>query len=292
MSLIQFVLYPRRKQLLYSELFSLMQKPALYEPSSAPFWNDQHISKGMLAAHLNAGWDAASRKHSFIDRSARWISEIAPPLEFPKLLDLGCGPGLYTERFAALGYDVTGIDFSERSISYAKEQSALSKSSVTYFCKDYLSIDYISAFDVITIIYCDYGALSRTARIQFLANVYRALRPGGKLILDAFTLKYFERETESTSYEYCEDGGFWSELPHLVLNATYRYPSENTILRRHIVLTDSAAEHYNIFECRYSIESLSSEISAAGFSGLEFFSDVAGKPYSKKSDTICGIFTK
>ncbi|HOJ15222.1 MAG TPA: class I SAM-dependent methyltransferase, partial [Deltaproteobacteria bacterium] len=38
-----------------------------------------------------------------------------------RILDLGCGPGLYTKRLSDAGYDVTGMDYSRRSIAYAKE---------------------------------------------------------------------------------------------------------------------------------------------------------------------------
>ena len=42
-----------------------------------------------------------------------------------RVLDVGCGPGLYTTRLAASGARVTGIDFSERSIACAREQSRI-----------------------------------------------------------------------------------------------------------------------------------------------------------------------
>ena len=54
-----------------------------------------------------------------IDRSVQWLKSIIPQR---KILDLGCGPGLYTIRLSAAGYDVTGMDYSRRSIAYAKEQ--------------------------------------------------------------------------------------------------------------------------------------------------------------------------
>ena len=52
----------------------------------------------MLQAHLEPEWEATSRKHDFIHESVKWICEISSPVRFPKLLDLGCGPGLYAER--------------------------------------------------------------------------------------------------------------------------------------------------------------------------------------------------
>jgi len=50
----------------------------------------------MLESHLDSHWDSATRRHEFVDRSAVWISAIAPPEKYPSLLDLGCGPGLFS----------------------------------------------------------------------------------------------------------------------------------------------------------------------------------------------------
>ena len=41
-------------------LLGLLAKPALEQRSSAPFWDDPHISLGMLKAHLDPDTDASS----------------------------------------------------------------------------------------------------------------------------------------------------------------------------------------------------------------------------------------
>ena len=127
---------------MFNEILKYAIKPELYSPSTSSFWNDEHISKGMLEVHLNPSRDAASRNHVFLDKSVKWISEVAPPLQYKHLLDLGCGPGLYAERFNKAGYNVMGIDFSKRSIKYAKEQSGLNKSNIEYHYQNYLEIDF------------------------------------------------------------------------------------------------------------------------------------------------------
>ena len=40
-------------------------KPPAYTRSESKFWQDSHISKYMLEAHLNSEKDAASRTHRF-----------------------------------------------------------------------------------------------------------------------------------------------------------------------------------------------------------------------------------
>lgn len=80
-----------------------LKKPKLYEPSVAKFWDEDHISKGMLGAHLNPSLESATRTHEFVKRSAAWIAETAPANQYLRLLDMGCGPGIYAELFDVAG---------------------------------------------------------------------------------------------------------------------------------------------------------------------------------------------
>lgn len=85
---------------MYSKFINyLKEKPSLYAPSSASFWDDEHISEYMRKAHLEPEIDAASRRHDFIEQSAKWIAQYCKARPGMKLLDLGCGPRLYAERF-------------------------------------------------------------------------------------------------------------------------------------------------------------------------------------------------
>ena len=268
-----------------------LTKPQLYAPSTGEFWNDGHISKGMLAAHLNPNGDGATRRHEFLEQSVQWISKIAPPSQYKSLLDLGCGPGLYAQRFHEAGYSVTGVDFSKRSIAYAKDQASLHNSAIEYLYQNYLSIDYTNQFDVVTLIYCDYAVLPVADRLLLLSRVYQALKPGGKFIVDVFTPSM--RKSESHTWQYCEEGGFWCEKPHICLESVYQYDDEDaTELRQCVVLSDEAINCYNIWDHFFTKQKLSAEIQTAGFNSSEFFDDVAGKEFSDKGPTICGVFTK
>ena len=267
-----------------------MAKPELYAPSTNKFWDNEHISKLMLEAHLNPDWEAATRKHEFLDESVAWISKIAPPSQYKFLLDLGCGPGLYAERFSKFGYSVVGLDFSSRSIAYAKGQTLLNKSEIEYHYKNYLTIDYLEQFDIITLIYGDYAALSITDRCALLKKIYRALKPNGKFIFDVFTP--LMRKNESHFWQANEDGGFWSNSPHVCLESVYQYDEDNTELRQAIVITEESVNCYNIWDCFFSKDTLLSEIRTVGFDTFEFYDDVAGKESSNMGKTICCVCTK
>ena len=276
---------------MYDELSKFAERPQLYAPSTGSLWNNRHISKGMLEAHLHPEWDAASRNHRFIDDSAGWIARLAPPCGFMKLLDLGCGPGLYAERFAASGYKVTGIDFSERSINYAKEQTAISGSKIEYHNQNYLTLDYTEQFNVITMIYCDYAPLQAADRLTLLKIIHRALVPGGMFLFDAFTPKM--RKQEGSSWDYNKSGGFFCEQPHICLNRIYQYEDiDKTELRQTIVISDGKIDCYNIWDHFFTKKMLIDEVMPIGFREYMFYGDVAGAEYDDGGDTVCGVFVK
>lgn len=266
-------------------------KPELFTKNTLKFWDDEHISKGMLEAHLNPDWDAATRKHEFITRSVEWITELAAPGKYPDLLDLGCGPGLYDEKFYKKGYHVTGVDFSQRSVKYAKTVAADNNSKIIYLYQDYLTITYREEFDLVTLIYCDYGVLSQEDRNRLLNNIYRALRPGGKLVVDVFTPKVYQGREESKSWSF-QKSGFWCDKPHLCLNAFYRYDESNTMLEQAVIITEDNIKSYYIWDHTFTPEELRRELADGGFNKIEYFNDVAGTPFTSDTEVICAVATK
>lgn len=267
------------------DILSSVKKPPLYAKSKAAFWNDPYISGQMLKAHLDPEFDGASRKLRFIEQSVAWIQGEVPPSRYPLLLDAGCGPGLYAERFARAGYRVTGVDLSERSIRYAR-QSALERGlDISYVHQNYLELELGVAFDFATMIYCDYGALSDRDRQTLLLKLYRHLRPGGKLLLDVFSLAKYQNFQERQTWEMSEKRGFWREGPYLALNGYYRYPG-NVTLDLVSVLSKDGASAYYLWNTYFSEESLIREAESAGFQARGVWADVAGQEFQPESDTI------
>ncbi|MGL4651844.1 MAG: class I SAM-dependent methyltransferase [Caldilineaceae bacterium] len=269
-----------------ADLQGYLQRPALYARTSERFWNDPYISTQMLNAHLDPETDAASRKPEFIRQSADWIRSLPLP-DRAQLLDIGCGPGLYAKQFAERGLRVTGVDFSANSLTYAREHDPESD----YLLQDYLALDFENAFDIVTLIYCDYGALIPDERRDLLFRVHRALRPGGLFIFDVFTTLYNRGREDSTSWEWNPNGGFWSPQPHLCLNATYRY-DETAEGRRTVVIDARSVRCFNIWDCLFTRESLQNETQPAGFEEYGLYADVTGKAYADDSQTMCAVLRK
>ncbi len=106
-----------------SSILDYSEKPQLFELGETHFWDDPHISKSMLEAHLNPDTDAASRKPVTIGRTIDHLVSANVLKKGDKVLDLGCGPGLYSSKLYEKGMKVTGVDISKRSIDFAMTES-------------------------------------------------------------------------------------------------------------------------------------------------------------------------
>lgn len=270
------------------KIIERIKKPALFTRSAQPFWNDEHISKKMLEAHLDPEWDAASRRHTTIDRTVSWLSQNIINDVDASILDLGCGPGLYCSRLAKKGYRVTGIDFSERSIEYARDYASENNLNINYIYQNYLNMDYRSEFDVIIFIYGDFGVLSNKERDKLLTKIKKALKPGGYLIFDVFTQQ--RRNNKLNKNWQVATEGFWSEDPYISLTETFYYPENETYLDQTIVIDEEEeVKVYRIWDHVYSKETLLPVLDKAGFINHQIYSDFTGKEYNQESDTLAVV---
>ncbi len=270
------------------KLLELSKKPEIFTRSDLDFWDDWHISKQMLNAHLDPDCDAASRSFETISSSINWlVEEILPdPAHGTRVLDLGCGPGLYAAELARAGYRVTAIDYSRRSIDYAREEAAAEGLEIEYIYQNYLEIDYQEEFDVIMLIYCDLGALPDKERDHLLNRVYQALKPGGLFIFDVFSDKNRDESSTGRNWEVT-DGGFWHPEPYLALTETFLFQNNDTFLDQTIVMTESGEINlYRIYDHFYTRDSAAELLDCHGFKDHEFYSDLTGKSYSNQSETI------
>jgi SAM-dependent methyltransferase len=275
-----------------NKLINLSQKPKLFERSETVFWDDPHISKKMLEAHLNPDLEGASRKFATIDASVKWLDEDIFPNKDIKILDLGCGPGLYTSRLAKLGYSITGIDYSQRSINYAKEKAEEENLDIEYIYQNYLTIDYEEEFDVIMLIYCDFGALTNEERDLLLKKIYQALKAGGIFITDVFSDKNKGNSDLGRHWELTDDG-FWNKKPHLALTETFLYSEDDTFLNQTLVMTeDKEISVYRLFNHFYTKFTLTEVLDTFGFKDHSYYSDVTGKDYSEESKTLAVVTRK
>jgi len=278
---------------MFKELKEINSRPRPFEFYTADeLWTNEHTAKQMLSYHLNEAVDLSSRNTNFIDRSVDWIVSRFSINDASEVADFGCGPGLYAKRLTEQGAKVTGIDFSENSLKYAKGVAAQAGLDIDYIHRNYLEFETDSRFDLIIMIMCDFCALSPEQRKMMLTKFHSLLKPGGSLLLDVHSLNYFHQREESATYELNQLNGFWSPEDYYCFVNTFKYEEEKVSLDKYTIVAESGTRVVYNWLQHFSKESLQDEFTGAGFKVEETFSDVAGTPFNPESPEIAVVGTK
>ena len=276
----------------FDRLNALCRKPELFEPSEHCVWKEPYVSAKVLETHLDPAVGAASRKIEYIEREAGFIAHFLNLNRSSKILDLGCGPGLYCEEFCKEGLEVTGIDFCRNTIHYAMQQAKEKHLRINYVHQDYLEMKYKNEFDVVTQIFYDFCSLSNERRDLLLKKVYQALKPDGYFVFDVLTEEHFDPLGIKKSWHVGGQDGFWSQDQHLVLARNVEYPEADVHLIQYMIVeSNGKIKNYHTWHHYYSLKKMESLLADHGFQLKSSFANLAGDPYDEDEECI-GFFAQ
>jgi len=273
---------------MYDFIHDISLRPKPFSRYTAKeLWTRPHLSQQMLDYHLNQDTDLASRRVEIIDNAVDWIDKQLK-LSGKRLCDLGCGPGLYAQRFLAKDAEVTGIDFSRYTLNYAKSQS---DGEITYLHADYLTDSLPSGFDVITLIYTDLCALSPGQRATLLSRMRCMLNPEGHIVLDVAGLGLLQSRRELTLIEDRLMGGFWASGDYVGIQKSYIYEDLHLTLDRYSIVEPSETwQIYNWYQ-HYTPQMIEAELRDSGFAIVKMAGDLTGEPLVENGDLMGIIAT-
>jgi len=159
-------------------------------------------------------WGDMMRRN--FDRDAAHILEQLPSRG--KILDIGCGHGLFLRRFAEQGWDARGIDFSAEAAATANQSDNISVQQGEFAP----GLFDAGSFDVVTAWYVLEHARNP---VEFVEEVFRILKPGGM---------------------------FGMRVPNMVFSNVFlglkMIPKMDELLFRLNIDTDGKSSHFNIID--------------------------------------------
>ena len=143
----------------------------------------EHWFEG-IADHLGSAY----LRYSFTKGTVQEVDHLVAALALPagaRILDVGCGPGRHAHELARRGFSVHGVDISQTFVDLAIEHAP---PGATFARDDARTLAFDQEFDAVLCL-CQgaFGLMTANGDDALvIANMSRALRPGGRLALSAF----------------------------------------------------------------------------------------------------------
>jgi SAM-dependent methyltransferase len=112
-----------------------------------------------------------------------------------RILDVCCGYGRHALELARRGYrHVVGVDFSRPLLARARRTARAEGLRVTFRLADVRRLPYRGSFDVALNLFTSFGYVTdEAADLAALRAMARALRPGGRLLMDLLNREWLVR---------------------------------------------------------------------------------------------------
>ncbi|MFN8613088.1 MAG: class I SAM-dependent methyltransferase [Vulcanimicrobiota bacterium] len=112
-----------------------------------------------------------------------FLRSVLPAAE-ARVLDLASGSGRLSVALARLGHAVTGVDLNESMVRRSRMAASRAGLPVEFLCQDMRALRYDSEFEFVLSFLHSFGYFRDEENRLVLSAVSRALKPGGRMLLD------------------------------------------------------------------------------------------------------------
>jgi len=211
------------------------------------------------------------------ERTAAETQFIADSLRAPaggEVLDLACGFGRHAIGMAKLGYRVTGVDFNPRYLEIAAADAKAAGVSVRWQPGDMRKLGFERAFDAVYSFFTSFGYFGDDENEQVLAEIARALRPGGAFLLEMANRDRLLTHPQERTWSQREDGALLME------EITLEWVTSRVISRQHLIDPQGGTQVTKEFSLRtYTCAELSSLMRRHGLDVREVRGGANGEAY-------------
>jgi SAM-dependent methyltransferase len=242
-------------------------------------WNEPGFSRRMLREHLSQEHDWASRRATTIQKQVDWIHQKILSGQPARILDLGCGPGLYTSRLAKLGHECTGVDFSPASIAYARDYAQKSNLNCLYQLEDLRKADFASGYDLAMFIFGEFNVFTPQDARRILQKAHQAIQPKGSLLLEVHTSDVVRQVGLQASSWYSSNSGLFSDRPHLFLQENFWDEDRSVATQRYFIVDaqTSRVTRYASSMQAYTQDQYRNMLRECDFSNIEVYPSLIGE---------------
>jgi len=203
-----------------------------------------------------------------------------------RILDLCCGYGRHSIELAKRGFEVVGVDISQKQIQHAKEKAKDHRVNVTFQVKDARKLSFTNDFDIILNMFLSFGYFEDEKEDKnMLQGVYQSLKPNGRFLMDFWNREKEIREFRPSYVEHQKD---------LSIRKEWKFDARKGRINWKNIVTfaDGREESWNHSIRAYTVVELTHLLEEAGLRIKNVYGSLKGEPYSIDSPSVVVIAEK
>ncbi len=220
------------------------------------------------------------------ERTQREVDFINSTLNLPqtaegaRILDLCCGHGRHTVELAAAGYSMVGQDLSATFLDLAKDAAAARDLQIQFVHSDMREIPFNGEFDAVINMFTAFGYFDDVENQKVLNAVARALKLGGKFLIDLLNAPRIIRDWLVQSWDELSDGTV------VLTQRDYNLLTGNNEERRTYIAPDGSKREVDLTWRMYFYPELTRMLNRAGLAPIQVFGGFDGSEYTLDSSRM------
>jgi SAM-dependent methyltransferase len=203
-----------------------------------------------------------------------------------RILDVPCGQGRHAVELAGRGLEVTGVDLSSEMLDLARAQALRKGVRIECAERDMRNLPWPSRFDGACCFGNSFGYMDDAGNQQFLAAVARALKPGGRFVIEAGAAA---AEVVLPTFQERR----WFDYGDVLFLLRNRYDHVQGVIETEFTfVTDEKVERRMGYQRIYSYREIRGLCLRAGFGQVEGISGLGGEPFRLGSARLLLVATK
>jgi SAM-dependent methyltransferase len=250
---------PRRRPPPPSSRSAEMRKVDPSPPGARKWWEEMFSEEFLRAIPI------LSPKQ--LEREVKFIDEALGVARGARILDLACGAGQHAVELAARGYDLVGFDLSQSQLDWAGGLAQERNQRLQFTYGDMRDLSYLEAFDAVYSWNTSFGFFEEEKNVDVAQRVFRALRPGGRFLLDVINRDFVVAQ---------QPGQTWFEGDGCVCidDVSIDFITSRMKVKRTLMLTNGKNRECNYSVRIYGLHELGKMLHDVGFKVL----NVSGRP--------------
>ncbi len=251
----------------------------MHKKSEYSNWQKSFFEKGFYNPVCPASKKAAKKEAEFaIEKSGINRGQA--------VLDLCCGPGRHALIFAEKGFKTAGIDFSQSYIMQAKKEAEKKNLKIRFLKADARKISLKENFDLAVNFFTSFGYFTdHRDDIRMLKNIHRALKKGGKLLIDVINGDFLKNNAKNRDWHSAAKGVFFLENNYLSKDGKY-------LFSEWIKIEGRKTKKRRFFLRLYNKKRISGALIKAGFKIKRFYGGFDGSRLNKQSERLIVLAVK